>query len=597
MSHVANIAAYRFAALTDLQSLRGRLKLQCRAWQLKGTILLSTEGINLFIAGARQSVDALLAELRRVPGLADLQPRYSQTDHQPFSRMLVRVKKEIIAFGVPGIEPLRHTAPRLTPRELRRWLDEGRAVTLLDTRNDYEIKLGTFHNALPIGVNHFREFPAALAKLPAQLREQPVVTFCTGGIRCEKAAAYMQTQGFREVYQLDGGILKYFEDCGAVHYDGDCFVFDQRVGLDPQLGETAARQCFKCLAPLSEVEQQDPRYKPGESCPSCFRTPAELQAQRIAQRHGQIRRAMTPLPGSIARDNYRPITVSRSGDGGTLLEALCYAVRHLPPEHWQQRCAAGRVVNDRHEPVTADRIVRAGERYLHRFPQEIEPDVNAAVEVLYEDAALIVLNKPAPLPMHPAGRFNRNTLQYILNEVYRPQKPRPAHRLDANTTGLVVVARTRHFAGRLQPQFEAGQVTKHYLVRVKGHPAHDHFSCDAPIGVESGVLGTRCVDEQAGLAALTHFTVLVRNVDGTALLAARPATGRTNQIRIHCAWLGFPVCGDRAYPGSGATASAQTGQVDDPALCLHSWKMAFAHPATGQPLEFTAPDPVWIKSG
>ena len=217
------------------------------------------------------------------------------------------------------------------------------------------------------------------------------------------------------------------------------------------------------------------------------------------------------------------------------------------------------------------------------------------MEILHEDEALIVLNKPAPLPMHPGGRFNRNTLQHLLNEVYHPQKPRPAHRLDANTTGVVLVTRTRHFAGLLQPQFEAGEVRKFYLVRVQGHPPEDSFSCEAPITEQPGKTGTREVDEDDGLAARTEFQVLRRDADGTALLEARPLTGRTNQIRVHLWHLGFPVCGDTAYLPGHALGTLQTLDVEAPPLCLHAWRIAFVHPFTRQPVEFTAPPPGWAK--
>ena len=137
--------------------------------------------------------------------------------------MLVRIKKEIIAFGVPGIEPAKRTAPKLAPQELKRWLDEGRPVTLLDTRNDYEVKAGTFKNAVTLGIDHFRNFPAAVQQLPAELKQQPIVMFCTGGIRCEKAGPYMEREGFEQVFQLDGGILKYFEECGGDALRGRVF--------------------------------------------------------------------------------------------------------------------------------------------------------------------------------------------------------------------------------------------------------------------------------------------------------------------------------------------------------------------------------------
>src|SRR6185503_15646103 len=165
------------------------------------------------------------------------------------------------------IDPARRPSPKLAARTLKQWLDECRPVTLLDTRNDYEVKLGTFKNARPIGVDHFRDFPDAVRRLPSELKEQPIVMFCTGGIRCEKAGPFMEREGFKNIFQLEGGILKYFEECGGAHYDGECFVFDQRVGVDPSLHETESAQCFNCLTPLTAQEQKDERYRPGKSCP------------------------------------------------------------------------------------------------------------------------------------------------------------------------------------------------------------------------------------------------------------------------------------------------------------------------------------------
>jgi RluA family pseudouridine synthase len=458
------------------------------------------------------------------------------------------------------------------------------------------VKLGTFRNAVPIGVKHFRELPAAVARLPQRLKDQPIVMFCTGGIRCEKAGPYMESQGFNQVFQLDGGILKYFEECGGAHYDGECFVFDQRVGLDPSLQETEATQCFRCQTPLTAVDQQDARFVPGQACPYCFKTPAEQMAAVLEQRHATIARVTTPMPGSVPYDNCRPINVPADCDGKTLLETLWRVVKHLPTGYWEQECAHGLVLNDLHETMAANRVVHAGERYLHRFPNAVEPEVNGRVEILHEDAVLVVLNKPAPLPMHSGGRFFRNTLQYILEAVYRPQKPRPAHRLDANTTGIVLVTRTRHFAGLLQPQFARGEVAKTYLVRVQGQPAQELFHCDAPISAGAGALGSRAVDEQRGLASRTEFRILKRMTDGTTLLEARPLTGRTNQIRIHCAHLGFPVCGDSTYLRDGKLGHGQTLSMQDPPLCLHAWKIDFNHPLTRQPVTFTAPEPPWATA-
>ncbi len=265
-----NISVYKFTPLGDLPALKERLLTLSKAGGLRGTILLSPEGINLFVAGTREQVDALLAELHAIPGLADLAPKESVSDEQPFNRMLVKIKKEIIAFGVPGIDPARHPTRKLPAKTLKQWLDEGRPVTLLDTRNDYEVRMGTFHGARPAGIDNFRDFPEAVKRLPAELKEHPIVMFCTGGIRCEKAGPFLEQSGFQNVHQLDGGILKYFEECGGAHYDGECFVFDRRVGVDPALRETNSVMCFNCQMPLTEAEQQDPRYVPDVTCPHCF---------------------------------------------------------------------------------------------------------------------------------------------------------------------------------------------------------------------------------------------------------------------------------------------------------------------------------------
>jgi UPF0176 protein len=270
MANVVNLSAYKFAPLENLPALQEQLRAVAVAGELRGTILLSPEGINLFVAGERGALDRLLAEIRRVPGLADLTPKESLSTEKPFNRMLVKIKKEIIAFGVDGIDPARHPTAKLAAKTLRAWLDEGRPLTLLDTRNDYEVKMGTFRGARSAGIDNFRDFPAAVARLPAELKEQPIVMFCTGGIRCEKAGPFMEQSGFKRVFQLDGGILKYFEECGSAHYDGECFVFDRRVGVDPELQETDSVMCFACQMPLTAAERAHPHYVPDKSCPHCY---------------------------------------------------------------------------------------------------------------------------------------------------------------------------------------------------------------------------------------------------------------------------------------------------------------------------------------
>ena len=236
MSSIVNIAAYQFVSLNELSELRAQLREQAAAQHLKGTILLAHEGINLFLSGTRAQIDTFLAQLRAMPGLATLAAKESLSDHQPFGKLLVKLKKEIISLGRPDIDPSRAPAPRLPARELATWLDEGREVVLLDTRNDFEVEHGTFKGAVSMGLNNFRSFAERVNDLDPTLKDKTVVTFCTGGIRCEKAAPLMIKNGFSKVYQLDGGILKYFEECGALHFVGNCYVFDERIALNPALG-------------------------------------------------------------------------------------------------------------------------------------------------------------------------------------------------------------------------------------------------------------------------------------------------------------------------------------------------------------------------
>lgn len=240
--NILNIAAYRFVALDDLQQLRAALKLRGAELGLKGTILIAAEGINLFLAGAAANVEAFVATLSADTRFAPIEVKRSWSAQQPFKRLLVKIKREIVCMRRAEIDPCAISAPRLAPQQLKRWLDEGRDVVLLDARNQFEVELGSFENAFALGLKSFSDFPRATPALPEALKDRPIVTFCTGGIRCEKAAPWLISQGFREVYQLDGGILNYFEQCGGAHFRGACFVFDERVALDAGLRESGSAQ-------------------------------------------------------------------------------------------------------------------------------------------------------------------------------------------------------------------------------------------------------------------------------------------------------------------------------------------------------------------
>lgn len=240
MNDILNISAYKFVPLPDAHALRDRLHVRAEALGLKGTVLLAEEGINLFVAGTGSAVREFVATLKQDPRLADLVPKESWSARQPFRKMLVKVKREIIRMNHPTIRPAAGRAPAVPAVTVKRWLDQGhddtgRPVVTLDTRNAFEVDHGTFKDAIDWRIGKFSDFPAALQKHKAELKGKTVVSFCTGGIRCEKAALLMQEAGLDQVYQLDGGILKYFEETGGAHYRGSCFVFDEREALGSDL--------------------------------------------------------------------------------------------------------------------------------------------------------------------------------------------------------------------------------------------------------------------------------------------------------------------------------------------------------------------------
>ncbi|WP_013630900.1 sulfurtransferase [Rubinisphaera brasiliensis] len=586
-----NIAAYLFAKLDRLPERRAELLAFCKERQLKGTILLAPEGINLFMAGLREPIDELLAHLRADPLLAELEAKESFSETQPFSRLLVKLKKEIIAFGIDGIEPGDYTSKKIPPQTLKQWLDEGRPLTLLDTRNDYEVELGTFENALPIGVDSFRDFPDKVRQLPEEMKDRPIVMFCTGGIRCEKAGPFMEREGFREIYQLEGGILKYFEECGGEHYSGDCFVFDHRVALDPQLKETATTQCFACQHPLTPEQQASEKYVAGVSCPFCWTEP-DIKRWTPEEREQRIREVATPLPGSSSYTNERPLNVPQKYHDWTLLDFLADYHPHVSREDWASVCEAG-LIRYRDRAWQADQLVWEGQRLLRLEPNTIEPDVNPNIKLITWQNQLVVFDKPAPLPVHPCGRFNKNSMTMLLDLAFPETKLRPAHRLDANTTGLIVFTSHRDHSLRIQRQFERGEAEKTYLCRVNGQPTEEKFRCDLPISRDTAEAGARCIDEENGLSASTEFRVLKRLDDGTALVEAKPLTGRTNQIRVHLWHLGFPILNDSVYLPEQKIGEKITHDVSAQPMCLHSWKLRLREPETGEGLNFETPLPAW----
>ena len=314
----------------------------------------------------------------------------------------------------------------------------------------------------------------------------------------------------------------------------------------------------------------------------------------LTDRAAAVRRAASPLPGSQPYDRVRRLRLPPAVDGLTLVEAMVRLRPFIAADAWRSSCRQHRVRVDG-QLADADAVVRSGQRLEHVEPGATEPAVSADVQFVYQDEALLVVDKPAPLPIHPSGRFNRNTLTWILAAAFPDEQLRIAHRLDANTTGLIALTRTRRAASRLQPMFQRGQVRKTYLACVAGRPAQEEFRCDMPIVKQHGPAGLRTCQTD-GRPASTEFEVLCRLHDGTTLLCVRPLTGRTHQIRVHLWHLGMPIVGDPSYLPGGQLNESQTRPVDAPAMRLHAWKLSFRHPLARHWLLLSAPLPDWAAA-
>ena len=250
MKLILNIAAYLFVSLDGLPDLRTKMLNECNGRGLKGTILLTGEGINLFLAGTEMELRGFLDWLRVDPRFQALQVKESWSEDQPFKKMLIKLKNEIIRMNHPAIRPEEGRANFIKPKKLQEWLDRGtddlgRPVVMIDTRNAFEVEYGTFENALHFNIEKFTEFPKAITKHKEALTDKTLVSFCTGGIRCEKSGLYMREIGMEHSYQLEGGILKYFEEVGSAHYKGSCFVFDEREALEPTLDSIPIEQSIR----------------------------------------------------------------------------------------------------------------------------------------------------------------------------------------------------------------------------------------------------------------------------------------------------------------------------------------------------------------
>lgn len=288
MSHIV-CALYKFVALENYQSLRQPLLELMKEKEVYGTLLLAHEGINGTISGSRESIDSVLDWLQQQPDLGSIDVKESISKDKPFKRTKVKLKKEIVTMGVEDIDPRKVVGTYVEAKDWNELINDP-DVLLVDTRNDYEYSVGTFRNAVNPNTESFREFPEYVEKNLDPQKHKKVAMFCTGGIRCEKSTAYMKQQGFEEVYHLKGGILKYLEEVPKENttWDGECFVFDDRVTVDHDLNPGRYQQCNACRMPITEEEQQSELFQQGVSCPHCYDRTSDDQKARYLEREKQI---------------------------------------------------------------------------------------------------------------------------------------------------------------------------------------------------------------------------------------------------------------------------------------------------------------------
>jgi UPF0176 protein len=303
MSPIVVCALYKFVTLENFQALQRPLLELMETQQVRGTLLLAAEGVNGTIAGSRPAIDTVLDWLRSDPRLADLDCKESLTDKTPFNRAKVKLKKEIVTMGVAGIDPQRVVGAYVSPKEWNQLLLDPE-VLVVDTRNDYEIKVGSFKNAINPHLQNFREFPEYAKEHLAPHKHQKIAMFCTGGIRCEKSTAYLKEQGFNEVYHLKGGILKYLEEVPEQEtlWQGECFVFDERVTVNQQLEKGTHEQCNACRLPITAEDKTSAKYQHGVSCPYCYDKVAPERKTRFIEREKQMELAKSRGEAHIGAD-------------------------------------------------------------------------------------------------------------------------------------------------------------------------------------------------------------------------------------------------------------------------------------------------------
>ena len=292
MSEILIVALYKFVELKDLSAIRKRLLEKCKSLEIKGTFILASEGINGTVAGKKENIESIIDYLKSDKNFTDIECKYSYDNKIPFYRMKVKIKDELIPIGQDGVDPRKMVGTYVNPSSWNELVEDPETL-LIDVRNEYEVEVGTFRGAINPKTENFREFPDFVRKNLDPKIHKKVAMFCTGGIRCEKASAFMLREGFSDVYHLKGGILKYLEEVPNAQstWEGECFVFDNRTSVDHDLENGVYDLCHNCRYPVSPEDMKSDYYEKGVSCPKCHNRITESRRRSLEERNKQIRLA------------------------------------------------------------------------------------------------------------------------------------------------------------------------------------------------------------------------------------------------------------------------------------------------------------------
>jgi tRNA pseudouridine32 synthase/23S rRNA pseudouridine746 synthase len=579
---IAHDAFYRFVRVDDVDATARALRELTQG--LTGSVWVAPDGINGSVAGPASALDTFRTRLTSDPRLggrlAGLSFRRSAAVTPPFQRMRVHCRSEIVPLGVDDVDAVGHRRAVASPAQWRELLDDP-GVVVIDNRNRFEVRLGRFRNAVDPGVDHFRELPAYLdAQLPRwQAEGKRVAMYCTGGIRCEKTSAWLAQRGVT-VLELDGGILNYFEQMpdAARDWIGECFVFDNRVALDSRLSETetTAAQVYGGDARDAWRLERARRLEAHDE-PESTDSATAVRANRPSK---TLRRGVpsSPLP---TRDGVGPSVVALPpGAWRTVGEFLSDRFPDVAPTEWKRRMERGEVVDQHGCAVSLMDAYRVSSR-LHYYRHIDDEPPSAEPEVLvFQDDRLVVADKPPFMPVTPGGQHLHETLLVRLKRRTGIDTLAPVHRLDRETSGLVVFTVQPSTRGVYQALFANRQVSKIYEAWAPWR-ADLTFPMQRRSRIVQDEHFLRMREEAGEPNSDTLIEVLAVHGDW-ARYRLQPTTGRTHQLRVHCGALGMPIAGDRMYP------TLLPARTDDPTqpLQLLARSLTFVDPITGEPRQF-----------